>query len=59
MKPKTEQADLCFQNMGKALRFSWRCFLAGLQNMASVYSTPLSAVSTVMTGVYQSDGRTA
>uniref|UniRef100_A0A3Q2QMD8 Uncharacterized protein n=1 Tax=Fundulus heteroclitus TaxID=8078 RepID=A0A3Q2QMD8_FUNHE len=30
----------------KSLRFSWRCLLAGLQSMASAYSTPLSAVPT-------------
>ncbi|KAM4560346.1 required for drug-induced death protein 1 [Odontesthes bonariensis] len=37
------------KNVGKALRYSWRCLLAGLQNMASTYSTPLSAVATVVT----------
>ncbi|XP_034535211.1 uncharacterized protein C1orf115-like [Notolabrus celidotus] len=42
------------KNVGKALRFSWRCLMAGLQNMASTYSTPLSAVSTVVTEVHRS-----
>nr|XP_020516967.1 uncharacterized protein C1orf115-like [Labrus bergylta] len=41
------------KNVGKALRFSWRCLMLGLQNMASTYSTPLSAVS-VMTEVQRS-----
>ncbi|KAM6958078.1 required for drug-induced death protein 1-like [Tautogolabrus adspersus] len=42
------------KNAGKALRLSWRCLLLGLQNMASIYSTPLSAVSTVVTEVQRS-----
>ncbi|XP_071335741.1 required for drug-induced death protein 1-like [Trachinotus anak] len=39
------------KNIGKAVRFSWRCLMAGLQNMASTYSTPLSAMATVVTEV--------
>ncbi|XP_041834828.1 uncharacterized protein C1orf115 homolog [Melanotaenia boesemani] len=39
------------KNVGKALSFSWRCLLAGLQSMASTYSTPLSAMATVVTEV--------
>ncbi|XP_070813804.1 required for drug-induced death protein 1 isoform X1 [Chaetodon trifascialis] len=41
------------KNVGKALRFSWRCLMAGLQSMAAAYSTPASAVSTVMTEVHR------
>ncbi|XP_004565659.1 required for drug-induced death protein 1 [Maylandia zebra] len=44
------------KNVGKALRFSWRCLVTGLQSMASVYSTPLSAVATVVTNVHQASG---
>uniref|UniRef100_A0A3Q4ICS7 Uncharacterized protein n=1 Tax=Neolamprologus brichardi TaxID=32507 RepID=A0A3Q4ICS7_NEOBR len=44
------------QNVGKALRFSWRCLVTGLQSMVSVYSTPLSAVATVVTNVHQASG---
>lgn len=44
------------QNVGKALRFSWRCLVTGLQSMASVYSTPLSSVATVVTNVHQASG---
>ncbi|CAJ1087457.1 uncharacterized protein C1orf115-like [Xyrichtys novacula] len=42
------------KNVGKALRFSWRCLMAGLQSMASTYSTPISAMSTVVTEVHRS-----
>ncbi|XP_026205746.1 uncharacterized protein C1orf115 homolog [Anabas testudineus] len=37
------------KNVGKALRFSWRCLMTGLQSMASTYATPLSAMATVVT----------
>ncbi|XP_010749805.1 uncharacterized protein C1orf115 [Larimichthys crocea] len=47
------------KNVGKALRFSWRCLLAGLQNMSMGYSTPATAVSTVMTVVQQHAGSRA
>lgn len=41
------------KNVGKALRFSWRCLLAGLQSLASVYASPAAAATTVVTEVYQ------
>ncbi|XP_060923305.1 required for drug-induced death protein 1-like [Limanda limanda] len=45
------------KNLGKGLRFSWSCLLIGLQSMASVYTTPASAVSTVVTVVTSGSGR--
>lgn len=48
-----------FQNVGKALRFSWRCLVAGLQNMVSPYTTPLATMSTVVTGVFQTNTNVA
>ncbi|KAK5847429.1 hypothetical protein PBY51_016554 [Eleginops maclovinus] len=42
------------KNVGKALRLSWRCLMLGLQNMAAVYSTPSSALSTVVSEVQRS-----
>ncbi|CAB1425384.1 unnamed protein product [Pleuronectes platessa] len=44
------------KNIGKGLRFSWSCLLIGLQNMASVYTTPVSAASTVVTLVNSGAG---
>lgn len=41
------------KNVRKALGFSWRCLLAGLQTMACAYFTPLSAMSTVLTEVHR------
>ncbi|KAJ8274739.1 hypothetical protein COCON_G00093640 [Conger conger] len=36
------------KNVGKALRFSWRCLVAGLQTFTAGYSTPLSVAANVM-----------
>ncbi|KAJ8356928.1 hypothetical protein SKAU_G00197220 [Synaphobranchus kaupii] len=36
------------KNVGRALRFSWRCLVVGLQSFATGYSTPLSAAANVM-----------
>ncbi|KAM4538615.1 uncharacterized protein V3H82_024227 [Fundulus diaphanus] len=47
-RKRKKRCKKCRKNICKALRFSWRCLLAGLQSMASTYSTPLSAVPTVM-----------
>ncbi|XP_072235242.1 required for drug-induced death protein 1 [Leuresthes tenuis] len=43
------------KNVGKALRYSWRCLLAGLQNMMPAYS----AVATVVTEVNRTSGSKA
>ncbi|XP_017290070.1 uncharacterized protein C1orf115 homolog [Kryptolebias marmoratus] len=45
------------KNVRKALSFSWRCLLAGLESMASAYSTPLSAVATVATEVNRASSK--
>lgn len=42
-----------WQNVGKAVRFSCRCLLAGLQSLASVYTSPAAAAATVVTEAYQ------
>ncbi|TNM94086.1 uncharacterized protein C1orf115-like [Takifugu rubripes] len=47
------------KNVGKALRFCWRCLVVGLQNTASPYATPVYAMSTVATGVFQTNGNVA
>ncbi|XP_028999105.1 required for drug-induced death protein 1 [Betta splendens] len=44
------------KNIGKALRFSWRCLLTGLQSMASTYSSPMSAMAVVVTAGGQAAG---
>lgn len=38
------------KNAGKALRFSWRCLLAGLQSMVPVYMGPMAAAASVIPG---------
>nr|XP_046237867.1 uncharacterized protein C1orf115-like [Scatophagus argus] len=47
------------KNVGKALRFSWRCLMAGLQQMASVYSTPTTVASAVVTEAHRAAGSRA
>ncbi|KAF1372022.1 hypothetical protein PFLUV_G00277170 [Perca fluviatilis] len=37
------------KNVGKALRFSWRCLMLGLQSMTSSYTSPASAAVAVVT----------
>ncbi|XP_069377652.1 required for drug-induced death protein 1-like [Paralichthys olivaceus] len=44
------------KNIWKALRFSWSCLMIGLQNMASVYSTPASAAASVVTAANSGAG---
>ncbi|XP_033996300.1 uncharacterized protein C1orf115-like [Trematomus bernacchii] len=51
---KTKRYKKIRKNVGKALRLSWRCLMLGLQNMAAVYSTPSSALSTVVSEVQRS-----
>ncbi|XP_033933640.1 required for drug-induced death protein 1-like [Pseudochaenichthys georgianus] len=51
---KTKRYKKIRKNVGKALRVSWRCLVLGLQNMAAVYSTPSSALSTVVSEVQRS-----
>ncbi|XP_030265141.1 uncharacterized protein C1orf115-like [Sparus aurata] len=58
-KKKKQRCKKYRKNLGKALRFSWRCLMAGLQSMASAYATPLSAVSTVVTEVNRSSSSRA
>ncbi|XP_029378153.1 uncharacterized protein C1orf115 [Echeneis naucrates] len=50
-RKKKRKYKKCRKNIMKALRFSWRCLMAGLQSMASTYPTPISAMATVMTEV--------
>ncbi|XP_010899982.1 uncharacterized protein C1orf115 homolog [Esox lucius] len=43
------------KNVGKALRFGWKCLVAGLQSLASGYATPLSATATLVTNVHRTN----
>ncbi|XP_036447510.1 uncharacterized protein C1orf115 [Colossoma macropomum] len=36
------------KNVGKALRYSWKCLMFGLQNFTVGYSTPLGAAATIV-----------
>ncbi|CAL8306724.1 unnamed protein product [Merluccius merluccius] len=37
------------KNVGRALRWTWRCLVAGLQSLAGVYSAPFTATTTLAT----------
>ncbi|KAJ8289338.1 hypothetical protein GJAV_G00000150 [Gymnothorax javanicus] len=37
------------KNLGKALRFSWKCFIAGLQSFSAGYSTPATTATILIT----------
>ncbi|XP_035247355.1 uncharacterized protein C1orf115 homolog [Anguilla anguilla] len=41
------------KNVGKALRFSWKCLVAGLQIFTAAYSAPVSAATVLMTNSYR------
>ncbi|XP_047211775.1 protein PXR1-like [Girardinichthys multiradiatus] len=58
-RKRKKRCKKCRKNICKVLRFSWRCLLAGMQSMASTYSTPLSAVPTVIMEMKQPSGSMA
>ncbi|KAG1961030.1 uncharacterized protein si:dkey-126g1.9 [Pimephales promelas] len=45
---KKEKYKKYKKNVGKALRYSWKCLMLGLQNFTVGYSTPLSAAATIV-----------
>ncbi|KAI4897331.1 hypothetical protein NFI96_015478, partial [Prochilodus magdalenae] len=49
-KRKENVSDCRFvlQNVGKALRYSWKCLMLGLQNFTVGYSTPITAAATLV-----------
>ncbi|XP_072546568.1 required for drug-induced death protein 1 [Salminus brasiliensis] len=47
-KKKQENYKKFRKNIGKALRYSWKCLVVGLQSFSSAYSGPLSAAVTLV-----------
>ncbi|XP_042569400.1 uncharacterized protein C1orf115-like [Cyprinus carpio] len=45
---KKEKYKKYRKNVGKALRYSWKCLMLGLQNFTVGYSTPLSAAASIV-----------
>ncbi|XP_076026840.1 required for drug-induced death protein 1-like [Genypterus blacodes] len=58
-RKKKEKYKKYRKNVGKALRFTWRCLVAGLQSVASSYATPLSTVATLATEAHRAADRKA
>ncbi|XP_041702839.2 vicilin-like seed storage protein At2g18540 [Coregonus clupeaformis] len=54
-KRKKEKHKKYRKNVRKALRFGWRCLVAGLQSLASGYATPLSAAATLVIDVHRTN----
>lgn len=44
------------KNVGRALRLSWRCLLAGLHSMATPYAATPAAVATAFSGAWPKGG---
>ncbi|KAJ8009717.1 hypothetical protein DPEC_G00094440 [Dallia pectoralis] len=47
-KKKKRKYKKVKKNVGKALRYSWKCFMLGLHSMAASYATPLTTVATLV-----------
>ncbi|XP_051578124.1 required for drug-induced death protein 1 [Myxocyprinus asiaticus] len=53
IKKKQDKYKKFRKNMGKALRFSWKCLVVGLQNFSTAYSMPLCAAATVVPEIHR------
>lgn len=47
-----------FQNVGKALRATWKCLMLGLYNFALGYSTPITVAATFVPDFHPGRNRT-
>ncbi|XP_076834845.1 required for drug-induced death protein 1 [Brachyhypopomus gauderio] len=47
-KKKNKKHKKLRNNLGKALRYSWKCLVAGLQSFSAAYSGPLGAAATLI-----------
>ncbi|XP_062302518.1 required for drug-induced death protein 1 [Osmerus eperlanus] len=56
-RKKKEKYKKYRKNVGKALRFGWRCLVAGLQSFAGGYATPLSAAATLVTDAHRAGSK--
>ncbi|XP_056445176.1 required for drug-induced death protein 1-like [Gadus chalcogrammus] len=46
-RKKREKHKRCRKSLGRALRWTWRSLVAGLQSLAAVYSAPFTAPTTL------------
>ncbi|XP_036448755.1 uncharacterized protein C1orf115 homolog [Colossoma macropomum] len=56
-KKKQKKYKTFRKNVGKALRYSWKCLVAGLQTFSTGYSGPLSAAVTLVPQVQRTSHR--
>ncbi|XP_060789016.1 required for drug-induced death protein 1 [Neoarius graeffei] len=47
-REKQEKYKRLRKNFGKALRYTWKCLVVGLQNFSTSYSGPLGAATTLV-----------
>ncbi|KAJ8333321.1 hypothetical protein SKAU_G00422170 [Synaphobranchus kaupii] len=50
---KKERYKKYRKNVGKALRFSWKCLVVGLQSFTAAYSTPVSVATVLITNPHR------
>ncbi|XP_051723071.1 required for drug-induced death protein 1 [Ctenopharyngodon idella] len=48
IKKKQHKCKSLRKNVGKALRYSWKCLVVGLQNLSTAYSMPLGVAATIV-----------
>ncbi|XP_026141947.1 uncharacterized protein C1orf115 homolog [Carassius auratus] len=53
IKKKQDKYKKLRKNMGKALRYSWKCLVVGLQNLSTAYSMPLGAGATIVPDIHR------
>ncbi|KAF4102314.1 required for drug-induced death protein 1 [Onychostoma macrolepis] len=53
IKKKQDKYKKLRKNMGKALRYSWKCLVVGLQNLSTAYSMPLGVGVTIVPDIHR------
>ncbi|KAK7153130.1 hypothetical protein R3I93_011130 [Phoxinus phoxinus] len=53
IKKKQDKYKKLRKNVGKALRYSWKCLVVGLQNFSTAYSMPLGAATTIVPDIHR------
>ncbi|CAM4645268.1 hypothetical protein PO909_011848 [Leuciscus waleckii] len=52
-KKKQDKYKKLRKNVGKALRYTWKCLVVGLQNLSTAYSMPLGVAATIVPDIHR------